>query len=557
MKFILAAACFVLSTAQAIALVGEVDDAGQFPFVIQIASSYSNGKLSTCSAVASTEVLVSTAAHCVYDTDAGFAKTVAIKFIDPDGVERSAKSSRIFVPQSYIDADRALQAARDNEDRSLKFKRMSLSDIAFIIPDSLVQTAGYMHWGTQLLQAPYSDISTSANLNDPNVRSRIEDTIMAELGGEVAEVEAVVVGFGHNFCRDYAKHEGCSSDGRRRFAKIKIIPAVYVKGERFSSPWLWCTGTSEAHVSPIQQGDSGGPIFVRHKNGRWFFMGYHSGGTYQQNCSSSLFSNLDLFRHAAKKASGLDRNFLWKGSWNRDKSIVRSFLEEHFASWSQPNEQAVPALKQFFDEYSTQISTKEEFALQWPVRKYQLVMETLDIDCNDMWYCLVAGRTKWTLFNPTTDQSKSGYSDIEIVLTLSNSEQAINPGAPQIKGEEETFVAKDAPLPNHPFNGWYAKDQEYCDRFRKFELRDLSNGEASQSELIHVRKDIIHWNYGAPRYCEFKAPTSDGTSSFGKCGIRDQEFHGALGLSLSGSDLIIDFDVPGFNEGTKYFVKCD
>lgn len=539
------------------ALVGAIDTDNKFPYVVRLNVTWRDGSTSGCSGVVSTSSLVSTAAHCIYNSKRGRADYVTIFFTDPDGIDRTSVARQFIIPPAYEIADRLENSARGSPAHSLRFHEMSMVDIAFVVPETIVQTSGYMHWGTQLLVAPYSKIgTTSATLP----RSRVETLMTEELGDDI---EAMVVGFGNYLCNDYPNRDGCISDDRRRFANVKIIPLVEVSGQVFSAPWLWCTGVGDQNVAPVQAGDSGGPLFVRHKSGRWFFMGYHSGGTYLRNCSSSLLSNIDTFWKAQQEVSDLEKSFSWKGSWNADKSIVRAFLIEMYESWSRPNEQAEIGLKEFYSDYDVRfygetvsfdalVEKKRAFMRKWPQRRYEVLPSSIDVDCNDMWACEARAKVKWSVANGATGKTKSGTSDFRYGILLHKGEQAINPRAPYITSEQEGAA------PNASVTGWFAASQRYCELFRAYELRDVDLATASNSNLIQIDAAGIGWNYSVAG-CQFVGGGPADLKRKVQCSFKtDDPATGYVDMRVSGKRLSIDFDVPGFAfAGKQNFVRCD
>ena len=64
------------------ALVGTLDTNDEFPFVVRLQTEYADGSGSWCSGVVHGHVL-STAAHCLYNSDPGRGHGLAVKVTDP------------------------------------------------------------------------------------------------------------------------------------------------------------------------------------------------------------------------------------------------------------------------------------------------------------------------------------------------------------------------------------------------------------------------------------------------------------------------------------------
>ncbi len=120
---------------------------------------------------------------------------------------------------------------------------MVLSDIAFIIPDNLVQTRGFMHWGTEILSYPYEDVLRSFETHDKSQAEVL--TAVSKLIGSTTNLPALIVGFGNNFCTDYERREDtCSGDNQRRYASVHLESAADGM-PRELVPSAWCAGDDE------------------------------------------------------------------------------------------------------------------------------------------------------------------------------------------------------------------------------------------------------------------------------------------------------------------------
>jgi V8-like Glu-specific endopeptidase len=104
-KLLIVAALIVLAPTTSKALVGTVDDADEFPFVVRLESKYPNGATSWCSGVVHGHIL-STAGHCLYNAEkGGTAVGVTVPYTDTLGNLQKAYSKKIYIPKSYIADD--------------------------------------------------------------------------------------------------------------------------------------------------------------------------------------------------------------------------------------------------------------------------------------------------------------------------------------------------------------------------------------------------------------------------------------------------------------------
>ncbi|MGQ0673886.1 MAG: hypothetical protein ACT4N2_13560, partial [Hyphomicrobium sp.] len=250
-------------TASANALVGQLDSSNKFPYVVRIFSEFRSGATKPCTGAVSRNSLISTAAHCIFDSVYGPAIKITIHFTDADGKDRRIDHKELFYPKKFETDLRAWEEEQDTEKRSLLFKRMILQDIAFIVPDSFVEVEGYPHWAGELfreLDCMLPGRHTYADQPSPDrcTREEIIGGLEKELGA-FASLRTLTVGFGIFECQDYERNLNCRADEKRRFAELPLVDRITVSGETFSAPRIWCTAQNDKKINPLQPGDSGGP----------------------------------------------------------------------------------------------------------------------------------------------------------------------------------------------------------------------------------------------------------------------------------------------------------
>ena len=352
------------------ALVGTVDTEDRFPFVVRLSITFNDSRTYGCSGAVSRAGLVSTAAHCIWRSDAGLAQKVLITYRDADGLIRTTRELKIFYPKAFEDANRHwdmdIQSNTNTGGADIAHKQ----DVAFIVPAQFIEVEGFPHWASELLENTRCPIDVSeANVTGtPPERCAgkfSEQKFKRELGS-LNGLKAVAVGYGNFDCVDFSDRDhpnACKSDGQRRYAEVPVV-----SGFGNGIPEAWCTGISNRGVNPIQHGDSGGPLFIRALDGRWIFVGYHSGGNNSIDCASSILSHLDLWRAAALYISHVEYPF--NGATNWWAKQTRRYIEELLASWSSPNDEALPALSTFYPDTSQDI--KKRFFEKWPIRRFTI-----------------------------------------------------------------------------------------------------------------------------------------------------------------------------------------
>jgi len=419
----LLSAGLLLVAYSAFALVGAIDTEDRYPFVVQISS-----EIGSCSGAVSRAGLVSTAAHCVWNSDVGFAKQLKIRFRDADGVNRTVDARRIFIPDGFSAAFskwKAEQGVVSSQENIRNFLNMTFRDIAFIVPQRWVETEGIPHWATELVRRGQEA------LFEDTIEKELGDTIEKELG-DLANVRAMTVGYGNFECNDFNKREkNCRSDGYRRYAEIPLRAEVTVANRTWRVPSIWCTGVNVEKINPVQHGDSGGPLFVKALDGRWLFVGYNSGGNSQGSCASSILVNKVTWSNAA---SFLDNHWdeigINQGAKNWLSHQTRRVLDEVLESWSSTTEQALRRLSSFYSEifhhcgkdagFAALSARKRTFAERWPERKFRLKPGTLQYIEHGVGdpqqYAALRATVLWAVKNSRTGAQASGESDIYMTI---------------------------------------------------------------------------------------------------------------------------------------------
>lgn len=487
----------------AIALVGEVDKDDKFPYVVQLQIEFSDGSASLCSGAVSRASMVSTAAHCIWDTKLGLATKVTISYTDADGRQRQVNHKRLYHPTAFETTYAKWQQERPSvspEQNTKNFMRMTLEDIAFVVPEEFIEVEGFPHWGTELLVGEECFISTDelvkyGDTMPERCARTFKPQIIGENFGDLAKVRALAVGYGYNKCDDYFSRKNCVSDGLRRFAEIPLMPTVQVASETFAVPDIWCTGVGDQGFSPVQHGDSGGPRFVRAKDGRWIFVGFTSGGHAGRNCSSSIFRHLDLWRRAAVDMENMKSEMRSDPSVNWEKHQFKRLLVEILASWSLPPEEAVARLNSLYQgdmsinsadlSRDAAIKMKTEFIRKWPARRFELdqSVETTFVASSDGDPVgTISARVNWQLDNAANGGKAAGASDFDFTIWYHReSEQKVAYGqmlTPQLNVEKCYHV-----------HG--SQDILGCDQPKKRSLWD-HNGSVMTMEVVGDKVSILY-----------------------------------------------------------------
>jgi hypothetical protein len=449
-------AVYLIASNEANAVTGVLDAANEFPYVVQI--KMDGGQ---CTGVVTSDNLVTTAAHCVWNKTTKALSQVTIQYKDMYGRDRTAYSRAVFIPPTYGDAAKEVSVYENSAGTEMTDPARwhaanllrAMQDIAFVVPDRVIEVDGYAHWITELLVKPYStylsdigcggSFDTCTNRPTKLQEDNLVGVIQRELG-DLTKVRARVVGYGGFDCLEYTKdaqgNDECKLDGRRRMAEAPLVPFITFGGVSYGVPWVWCTGTNSEGVNPVRRGDSGGPLFVRAIDGRWLFAGYIAiGGIW--GCSSSVIYNLALWRSVLRSKEFGSMPWEHQKGWHV-KQTERA-VYELFAAFSLPNAEAEPRLRSIYgltDNIDTQgvnvngkaVSHRELYNLKrqlferWPNRTYTVDSSSLRIQnveprpghgSPDAYY-EVRALVNWDFKNQANNSARAGLSEYKLLFNL-------------------------------------------------------------------------------------------------------------------------------------------
>jgi len=427
---------------------GQTEYENEFSFTVLITSS----NLGQCSGVAAVNGLVAAAAHCVWN-ESGLAKNVRITFVDVDRRLHKVGAKEIFVSKDYQDRYMALQkgSSAGGFDRAV-----TLHDMAFIVPDELVQTPRYANWITEEISRAVSQLDESSD----QFRDEIIH-ITEKLFPRLPFAETYVAGFGYHQC-SVAYHPGPLTKQEEQLLERNDCAdnslqygmgsaQIDLGSDDLSAPWIWCTSGDS-----VRHGDSGGPLFLasRLRGGSdpnrgewlrgWVLVGFISEGTKRSQCASSMLSNLPLYLHARAAAISAVYDHGWKGSQNYLKAHMKYFLGDFFEQLRAPSEAITSALRPFYAStvYSggktatveAFLAEKKAFATIWDDRLYELPSDpitrryqkigddavTVHCGSSDEMPCRVTAVVNWRITKNSDRKYRTGQSKYELTILPAN-----------------------------------------------------------------------------------------------------------------------------------------
>lgn len=428
----------ILSIPPVRAVVGTVDTNNRFPYVVRLSFK----DIGYCSSAVSADNLVTTAAHCVWDDENWrLYGNQRIVFTDIHGEEKSVGIRRAFVPDKYKDPRYKGKALA-----TMSHAR-TVYDFAILIPDEAIELNDYAHWITDVIDWKYLHmVGCEQGGDQPCVSPRgealeyLRELVDSALGGFMNS-KSLVVGYGGHGCE---KFDGdCKVDDKLRFSEAKL--------QNYSDldipfPLIWCNGPNEMGFSPVRNGDSGGPHFVRTWDERWLYVGNTSAGNDDHSCSSSLLANLDLWRKVLNSEAYANRP-AHSSEWYA-KQTERT-VAEFFRSLSSPPKIAAEYLSLAYsgigkDENGNVINdgglrdhgsgnvenykNKMKFIERWRERSMRVKsISTEQTIINPRRnvpgdFHTAKGIVSWHVRDPSTGEERDGESEFEFVVVTARIE---------------------------------------------------------------------------------------------------------------------------------------
>jgi hypothetical protein len=292
----------------------------RFPFVVQFNSTQEDGSVVGCTGTVIDNGIIITASHCITnpkikdskcaadffadrlrgtcEISEGYARFVEIHYKDKYGFEQSTKTTAYVWPNQYSTWHLYWERTRRNPNSSGPdiedaFTKSNFLDSAILRPREFIPLRAYGHIIWDVFGPVLQDMK---NMNDWTItdsrKTAIERIFETRFGK--GPYEAVLVGYGLSgpYAACQTKQPACISDHRRRYATVPIIPAPsIIKSITFTGdknlkptsvtiplrpPWLWTAGTVNGE-NPARPGDSGGPMFVKAVDGKWYLVAMTSG----------------------------------------------------------------------------------------------------------------------------------------------------------------------------------------------------------------------------------------------------------------------------------------
>jgi Trypsin len=319
----------------------------RFRFVVQLDITHQDGRESGCTGTIVDNGTVVTAAHCILKPRFDDAKCAAdffanrvtatsgscliwnnnakfmkLRYINKYGIARTIAIEGYNWEEQYPWNHLLWQRTNRNPnstptEKNDKYVRNSLGDLSFLMTKVLIDDPpvyGHIIWDA--LGPVIQDMKNTNDWVTTNTRKTAIDRIFETRFGK-GPYEAVVVGYGQSGPYDACEknQSPCRSDHLRRYATIPIIPSTStIKSVDFTignnrnvtipirPPWYW-TGGPVNGESPMRSGDSGGPMFVKALDGKWYFVAMTAGTNGQVSYHASPLLAPFIWKEALKWAT--------------------------------------------------------------------------------------------------------------------------------------------------------------------------------------------------------------------------------------------------------------